>query len=237
MSTPYSTERLADRAQIQDIMYRWCRAIDRLDLEAIRGVFHPDAIDMHGMYNGPVDGLLKWIEERHRTIPFSMHSISNMLIEFAGPDTALVETYLFCAQRYSAEGQRSLAQLAGGATGQSGSQMDLLVYGRYVDRFERRNGEWRIAHRTVAYDSSTMFEVPENSARMGADWTVGKRGNRSDFIYQARTAAASGKARRSRASVVTCDLKRPLLDSSGLPSVRAGFLKVELARDRGRRPS
>ena len=30
MTNDYSPERLADRAQIQDVMYRWCRAIDRL---------------------------------------------------------------------------------------------------------------------------------------------------------------------------------------------------------------
>ena len=65
----YSPERVADRLQIQDLIYRWCRSIDRLDFDAMRSVFHPDATDTHGAYDGGVDGLIEWIRERHRTIP------------------------------------------------------------------------------------------------------------------------------------------------------------------------
>jgi len=54
----YSPERLADRAAITDVMYRWCRAVDRLDVEGIRGVFHPDAIDNHGPFIGIVDEVM-----------------------------------------------------------------------------------------------------------------------------------------------------------------------------------
>jgi hypothetical protein len=89
-SDQYSPERLSDRAQIQDLLLRWCRAVDRLDLEAIRGVFHPDAIDHHGAYTGGVDGLIEWIRNRHLTIPFSMHLLGNMLIEFSDSDNAVV---------------------------------------------------------------------------------------------------------------------------------------------------
>jgi hypothetical protein len=34
----YSPANLAARAEIQDVMYRWCRAVDRCDWEAIRVV-------------------------------------------------------------------------------------------------------------------------------------------------------------------------------------------------------
>jgi hypothetical protein len=81
----YSPERIADRMQIQDTMYRWCRSVDRLDFDAMRQVFHPEAVDHHGAFDGGVEGLIDWIGNRHRTIPFSMHAVSNMLIEFAGP--------------------------------------------------------------------------------------------------------------------------------------------------------
>jgi ketosteroid isomerase-like protein len=183
ISDDYSPERLADRAQIQDVMLRWCRAIDRLDLEAIRSVFHPGATDNHGMYNGDIDGLVKWIGERHKGIPFSMHSIANMTIEFGGPDTAVVETYCFAVQRYSADGGSSLTQLSGGTSGKAGSATDLMAFGRYIDRFERKNGEWRIQKRTMVYDSTMMFEVPANAPRMAANWVVGQR-NKSDVMSE-----------------------------------------------------
>jgi hypothetical protein len=34
----------------------------------------------------------------------------------------------------------------------AGERVDELQVGRYLDRFERREGEWRIALRQVAYD-------------------------------------------------------------------------------------
>jgi len=181
----YSPERLADRARIQDVMFRWCRAVDRLDLEAIRSVFHPDAIDAHGMYHGSIPGLIDWIQKRHENIPFSMHMLGNMLIEFAAPDTALVETYVFVVQRYPAEGTGSLVQFSGGVEAKPGTAVDLMACARYVDRFDRRNGEWRIGQRTVVYDPTMMVEVSENAPRMRPEFVVGARDN-SDYIYQAR---------------------------------------------------
>ena len=106
----YSVERLADRMQIQDCMYRWCRGVDRLDFESIRSAFHDDAIDRHGVYEGGVDGLVEWIRERHRAIPFSMHLVANMLIEFADRDTAIAETYCLAVQRYPSEDSRRVHQ-------------------------------------------------------------------------------------------------------------------------------
>lgn len=188
MKLDYSPERLSDRAQIQDAMYRWCRAIDRLDLDTIRDVFHSDATDTHGLYNGDVEGLISWIGARHKTIPFSMHSISNMLIEFAGLDTAVVETYCVAVQRYTAKGAAVMTHLSGGVQGESETEMDMVAYCRYVDRFERRNGEWRIANRVVVYDSLMMNEVPKSAPKMSTAWTLGQR-NKTDYIYQAREAS------------------------------------------------
>lgn len=185
----YSPERMVDRAQIQDVMYRWCRAIDRQDFDAIRAVFHSDAIDSHGIYSGGIDGLIDWIRERHRTIPMSMHMIGNMLIEFADLDTAIVETYNMTVQRYPAEASASFAQLAGGVAGSGGGASDLIACCRYVDRFERRNGEWRVAERTVVFDSTMMFPVAAGAPKMSETWTQGKRGNHADFLYQVRAAA------------------------------------------------
>ena len=183
----YSIERIADRMQIQDVMYRWCRAIDRLDFEEIRAVFHPDATDTHGPYDGGVEGLIDWIRARHQAIPFSMHAISNMLIEFASPDQAFVETYVRTIQQYPPEAKAALAQLAGGREGQAGVGVDLFTGSRYADRFERRNGEWRIARRTLIQDWKQLVEVSPNAPKILDHWVSGKR-NRQDFVYQERAA-------------------------------------------------
>jgi hypothetical protein len=183
----YSPERIADRLQIQDCIHRWCRAVDRLDYEGMRASFHPDAVDRHGAFDGDIDGLVEWIRARHAAIPFSMHAVSNMLIEFAGPDRALVETYVRTTQRYPAEARQALDQLAGGRAGSGDGAMDLLTCSRYVDRFERRDGEWKIALRTLVADWKQFVEVPQGQPKPPASQEVGRR-NDDDFIYRERRA-------------------------------------------------
>ena len=181
----YTIERIADRMAIQDVIYKWCRAIDRLDDDGMRAAFHADAIDNHAAYVGGVEGLVQWVRERHKPIPFSSHQVSNILIEFANPDLALVETYIRTLQRYPADAKASLAQLSGGQAGKPGVGTDLLTASRYVDRFERRNGEWRIAQRTLIQDWKQFIDVPDNLPLPKPGWIVGRR-DKEDYIYRAR---------------------------------------------------
>ncbi|MDO8704421.1 MAG: nuclear transport factor 2 family protein [Sulfuricaulis sp.] len=182
---PYSPARIADRMKIQDALYRWCRSVDRLDYKGMREAFHPDGMDNHGIFNGSADGLVEWIRDRHKNIPFSMHSISNILIEFAGPDLALVETYIRTVQRYPADAMASLAQLSGGKVGTSEFGSDLMTCSRYLDRFERRSGEWRIHRRTVIQDWKQMVDVAPNAPQPLPGWTVGRRDS-EDPVFKAR---------------------------------------------------
>ena len=179
----YSPERVADRMQIQDVMYRWCRAIDRLDYDGIRDVFHPDAIDTHGIYNGDIEGLIAWARERHRAIPFSMHQVSNMLIEFATPDVAMSEAYLRTIQRYPLEAASALKQLANGYEPEGPS--DLWTCSRYIDRFERRKGEWKIARRVLAQEWKLVTPVPSPSPAHVPGSVVGRR-DADDPVYALR---------------------------------------------------
>jgi len=180
----YSVERLIDRQIIQDLMFKWCRAVDRLDYEAIRAVFQPDAIDRHGPYEGGVDGLIEWVRERHANIPFSMHLVSNQLIEFADADTALSETYIWVVQRYDAEAGQSLTQITGGQSG-GGNVVDLVAASRYIDRFEHRDGRWAVAQRNLSSGWRQMSEVPDNVPKMMPGWLVQQR-DQDDFIFQER---------------------------------------------------
>jgi hypothetical protein len=185
MQDQFTPERIADRMAIQDLMYRWCRSVDRLDFDLMRSVFHPDAFDNHGAFQGGVEELVAWIQERHRNITFSAHRLGNMLIEFAGPDLALVETYLETVQRYPADGKEGLAQLSGGQQGAPGAAAVLNSYVRYVDRVERRNREWRIANRVVVQDWKRISDLPPDEWMPTPGWPTGRR-DRDDPVYLAR---------------------------------------------------
>ena len=43
----------ADKIAIMDVVYKYCRAIDRLDRELLESVFHGDSVHHHGEYKGP----------------------------------------------------------------------------------------------------------------------------------------------------------------------------------------
>ena len=144
--------RLADRFEIQDVIYRWCRALDRRDWNAIRPLFHSDAIDDHGFYSGNIDGLVECLIKRHATMVQCQHGVANMLIEFAGPEQALVESYVYASQRHLVEGPAI-------ESGKDHLAFDFLGFGRYVDRFERRNGHWKILNRIVVFEAGIKYNA------------------------------------------------------------------------------
>jgi hypothetical protein len=159
-------ERLVAEAEIRRVVARYCRGIDRMDLELVRSCYHDDAHDEHGSFSGPVDAYIEWVADLLAKYDATMHVIGNQLVEFADPDTAWVETYGMSVHR-SASGAPHL---------------NLTTGFRFVDRFERRDGEWRIAHRIAVPDWSLHHEpgdwwpLPEHHRR-------GRR-DRSDAVYE-----------------------------------------------------
>ncbi|CAG9170102.1 nuclear transport factor 2 family protein [Cupriavidus pampae] len=171
----YTPERIVSRLQIQDLMFRWCRAVDRLDRQGMLDIFWPGAIDSHGPYIGPAEGLVEWILVRHRPIATSSHFIGNMLIEFASDDVALVETYVRTIQQYPKEATQQLAQLTGGAAGDESTPMDMFTSSRYLDHMERREGEWRVAHRDLIQDWKQIVDVKYRALVPAEGWIIGRR--------------------------------------------------------------
>ncbi len=182
----FTAEFVADRLRIQDLVCRWCRAVDRLDFEAMRDVFHPDATDNHNHFSGDVNGLLEWIRGRHRSITHSMHMVGNMVIEFASAEQALCESYVWCTQRYPAGSTDALVALTGGAHGGEGQGMDLMACSRYVDRMEKRAGEWRIARRTVITDWKDIQPFQSGGPAPRPHWNIGRH-DMNDPLYRERS--------------------------------------------------
>ena len=166
-----------DRQAIHDVIVRYCRGVDRSDPDLVLAAFHDDAIDNHFGVVLPFReaiGTLKTARSGGGGTPSkttSMHNICNVLIEVDG-DIARCESYVIVIVRIP----------------QDGGAIDWMHAGRYVDRFERRNGKWRIAHRTVVYDLERFDEVvaaPDglSQAHYLDNAVRGKRGV-SDFSYE-----------------------------------------------------
>ena len=149
---------LADKQEITEVLYRYARAVDRKDFDSVALCYFDDAIDNHGGYIGTVDGLIEDMKLRHKTIDSSIHCISNVLIDVNG-GVAQCESYCLCFLRQERSGSESVQTLA-------------TIKCRYVDRFERRRGEWRIADRIVVFDESRE-DVIENV--LPTDWVTQRR--------------------------------------------------------------
>jgi hypothetical protein len=181
----YSPARLTARLAIQDVEYRWCRAIDRRDYASIPDLFHEDAYDDHGAYKGGITGLIDWLRVRHQSVEFCMHQMTNVLVEFADDENALAEIYLTVVQRYAPGEAGGLSHLVK-TPFRSDSHVDLISRSRYVDRLQQRNGVWKILKRTFVLEWRQILEQDlEFSSSAGA--AVGQR-NLDDLVFRERAA-------------------------------------------------
>lgn len=178
------TLRLQDRHEITECLFRYVRGVDRRNWELVRSAYHPDAYDDHGNYKGGIDGFIESLVKRHATIEQSMHVVGNVVIEFADDDTALLEAYFITHQRLSpSAGDARLAYLRGASIAPD-QAVETEVVGRYVDRMTRRDGIWRIAHRTVVFEVFRGQPAPAGGG-LRDNWVVASRDG-DDAIERAR---------------------------------------------------
>jgi len=140
--------RLIDKDAICDCLMRYARGVDRHDAETIRSAYWPDAEDDHILYVGDIEGFIAFSFDFTMDMP-TQHLLGQMLIEFESDTIALAETYHIASH--------DMPTMAGRQT--------LVMKGRYLDRFEKRGDEWRIAHRTLTCD---LFSVESATA----DWAA-----------------------------------------------------------------
>lgn len=170
------------RNEIEATLYRYARGIDRKDWDLVRACYHPDAYDNHGAYQGEIDGLLDWLQRRHEAVTFSMHFISNVLIDFVDRETASTEAYCVTTQRITDPSSEALRMYSVGASDPS-EVWESEVRCRFVDRFTIREGEWRIHRRVVVFETIQVAPVDADGT-FDPDWATGRR-DRDDPLYLA----------------------------------------------------
>lgn len=122
---------LLARQEIQQVVFRYCRGIDRVDMDLVRSAYHSGAIDHHTGFEGELEDYLAWVEPALRRLGGTMHVVGNHLAEVQGDDAA-VETY---ATAYH------------WGTGPEGAERSFTTGVRYVDHMKRLGGRWAIAER------------------------------------------------------------------------------------------
>ena len=164
-------ERMMAREEIREVLARYARAVDRADGPLLKSCYHEDAIEEHGgNYTGNAHEYVDGAIPRIQRMGVMQHLLGTSHIEFEG-ETARVETYVWTFYRASVEGR----------------DLDTFTGGRLVDRFERRQGAWKIAHRRTVLDWNR--DTPSNEGWVNGMFQPGKPGmllgrkDRSDPSY------------------------------------------------------
>jgi SnoaL-like domain len=140
---------MLDKEAIRDVLYRYCRGVDRSDHQLMISAFHRGAIANINGVDYVADRLAEDVTSTFRS--GGQHFYTNILIEVDG-DLAFVETYWISVSLVDGDG----------------GEQTRIRGARAIDRFERRNGEWRIAARKVVDEWSRLDPVKQTVSGTGA---------------------------------------------------------------------
>ena len=125
---------MIDRHEIWQVVQRYGRGLDRLDSALARSCYWDDAIEDHGRIVSNPDDFIAWANKASQMFICTQHAVMNHSCDLQGDDAYCETYYLF--------------------TGIAAKAPHLLSTGRYIDHFQKRNGEWRIANRITIVESN-----------------------------------------------------------------------------------
>jgi hypothetical protein len=158
---------LMDRQAILDCISRHARGHDRHDVELLTNAYHEDGIDEHGHAINPGPKYAAWANAAHAAgSRLHTHNITTHTCEIDG-DVAHCESYVMVGLLNNDE------------------KSARLISGRYIDRLERRDGQWKIVLRRTTVDvvlagDASILKAPAFTAQ---GYTKGIRDKR-DVSYQ-----------------------------------------------------
>ena len=155
MAVEPSPAEMAARSAIGDVITLYCHLLDRRRWERMVECFHPQATYRFATIIGGWSEFVDMARAGIDPLRISHHQIGNIQIRVTG-DKAVSETYFTARHRVAAD-TPSDALFPG-----TGHEYETILAGRYIDQFERRDGDWRIVHRTGVTD--WRFEAPASDA-------------------------------------------------------------------------
>ncbi len=158
-------EELLAKQEITDLVGRYMRGLDRLDKALLRSTFHDDATTDYGFFQGGPDEFVEMAYNALKDHLANHHMIGQVNIDVEG-EVAFGEVYFQAFHRIVTDGE----------------ERDLFISGRYVDRYEKRDGEWKFAFRSEVNDWARNDPATDDYFQTN---TQGLRGGRmDDAVYQ-----------------------------------------------------
>ena len=166
MNQAQALAELLEIEAIKALSVLYSRACDRLDRELLERVYWPDGGDDHGAFKGSAPDYIDWVMNLLAGWTSSHHDNGNFVIELDG-HRATGEVHWTGYYRYDIDGQPH----------------DQVAAGRYLDRYEKRFGEWRIAYRTCISEFSRVTPVENDWRNTHGTANIGRR-DEQDPLYE-----------------------------------------------------
>ncbi len=158
---------LLAKQDIYELSCRYMRGLDRLDADLIKSVFTEDAWCEYGMFDGHAAEFADFAMMALGAHVANHHMIGNTLIDVEGEE-AFGEVYFNAYHKVPAPSGDGFE--------------DLVIAGRYIDRYERRDEVWKIAYRSERNDWSRTSPTHEPFFEMMPNTLRG--GRRDDAVYE-----------------------------------------------------
>lgn len=138
-------QRLLDKQEILELSHRYCRAADRHDYAELAKLYHEDAIEDHGsFFNGLAKDFLKQMPAIQESMQILHHNITTANIFFDDDKPNIAEGEIYVLAFHQVKTETDL--------------IDLLVGGRYLDKYEKRDDQWRFSFRTIVADWANLHD-------------------------------------------------------------------------------
>lgn len=166
-----------DRLALQHLAAAYGHGIDRRDYALVRSLYHDDAIDDHApFFTGSADDYVAWLPSIMAGWSATAHTALSMLFLIDG-DVAEGEVTAR-AWHLTLDGTR-----------------EFIAWGRYADRYARREGVWRYTHRSFILDWTEDRAVGPRDA-FGTDGVALARAGSDDPVYSRLARFAHDRAAR-----------------------------------------
>jgi hypothetical protein len=189
---------ILDRFAIEDLLTSYARAIDRLDVELLKSLYHEDARTEHAWFEGTArDFADKVIAFSRGTFVSTMHHVTHTHIALNG-DVAAAESYYYAYHLVEGDMDK-VAGFFGNSyaercakDGTIGNGHEFISGGRYVDSLTKRHGVWRFATRKTTVEWKNFRPATHGDPESGIEKIVAPADrDRNDVAY--RMFAAIGR--------------------------------------------
>ncbi|NRB37615.1 MAG: nuclear transport factor 2 family protein [Pseudomonadales bacterium] len=127
------TNNVADKLAIYDLVFKYCRAVDRRDFASLAALYHEDSIDDHGgMFKGTGKEFVVWLPEVLSGMKVTSHTVTNHLVTVQGNQA---EGEVYCNAYHLTP-----------------DNTEIIIGGRYLDKYIKENGQWYFKHRKIVMD-------------------------------------------------------------------------------------